>query len=90
MQETMSERLKRLRTAKGTKVEDFARQLGIPATTYREWEKGRAIQGQPYIEISKALDVSLGNLLGVPEVVPMELRKEWLIRDLRQIFNETP
>lgn len=90
MAETMGERLRRLRTEKGIKIEDFARQLNIPTTTYRDWEKGRAIQGQPYIEIAKALGVSLGTVLGVSRAVPLELRRRWLLTELEQIFQEMP
>ena len=87
MSESMAERLKRLRMAKGFKVEEFAQKLNVPVTTYRDWEKGRSIQGQPYIEIAKVLEVPLGSVLGVPELVSPALRKRWLIGELEELLK---
>ncbi len=63
LNETFSARLKRLRKHKGFSQKDVAKKIGVPVTTYREWEYGRLIQGEPYVEIAKALDVTLGELL---------------------------
>ena len=42
---------------------EVAARTGVPLTTYREWEYGRAIQGEPYGAIAKVLEVSLEELL---------------------------
>jgi transcriptional regulator with XRE-family HTH domain len=39
--------------------------LGIAESTYRDWENGRKIQGEPYLELSKILDLPLAQLFGV-------------------------
>lgn len=57
------ERLRTLRKAKGLTMREMARRVGVPETTYREWEVGRAIQGEPYVRMSEALGVSLTELL---------------------------
>ncbi|QLY26515.1 helix-turn-helix domain-containing protein [Bdellovibrio sp. KM01] len=61
--ETLATRLKRMRTQKEMSAQQIADQAGIPVTTYREWENGRQILGEPYEKLSKALDVSLFELM---------------------------
>lgn len=61
---------KRLRTRReelGIKVKDIAQHVGVAESTYRDWENGRSIQGEPYQELAEILDISLGKLLGVDE-----------------------
>lgn len=57
------ERLRSLRKSRGLTMREMARRVGVPETTYREWEIGRAIQGEPYVRMSEALGVSLTELL---------------------------
>lgn len=61
--EKLGNRLKRLRTTKSLKVSDVARHLGIAQSTYREWEYGRVIQGEPYLALAELFEVSLYELL---------------------------
>lgn len=35
----------------------------MPITTYREWENGRKIIGEPYLELCRVFDVSLFELM---------------------------
>lgn len=63
----ISKRLKIFRTRKGLSMRDAARLIGVPESTYREWEYGRQIRGEPYMEIAKAFDVSIEALFGMPE-----------------------
>ncbi len=44
-------------------MKEMAQKIDVPVTTYREWEYGRAIQGEPYVAISEVLEVSLYELL---------------------------
>ena len=62
--ETFGKRLKRLRQKRGLGVRELAEELGIPPTTYREWEYGRRIR-EPgsYVELARALRVSLFELM---------------------------
>jgi len=39
-----------------------AERAGISASTYRYWEYGKKIKGEPYIELALALNVSLTEL----------------------------
>lgn len=61
--ETMAERLIRLRKAKGLKVSEVAKLIGVAPSTYREWEYGRAISGEPYMKLKEILGVSLEELI---------------------------
>ena len=45
-------------------MREAARHIGVPESTYREWEYGRKIRGEPYLQIAKAFGVSLDELLG--------------------------
>lgn len=56
-------RLKRLRELRRLTMRDLAKAVGVPESTYREWEYGRAIQGEPYVAIAAALEVTLHELL---------------------------
>ncbi len=76
--ESFSTRLRRLRMAKGLKVKDMALQLEISTSTYRDWEYGRAIKGEPYPKMAEILSVSLTELLTGLQVVPDQLMKEVL------------
>ena len=62
--EEFNKRLKRLRIQKGYTIKSFAKKIGVPVSTYREWEYGRLIRGsKSYEVIAKVLGVSLANLL---------------------------
>lgn len=41
-----------------------AKLIGAPESTYREWEYGRSIRGEPYPRIAKAYGISLEELFG--------------------------
>lgn len=61
--ESLGERLKKLRAKKGLSVKDVAITIGVPVTTYREWENGRKIVGEPYKQLADILGVSLFELI---------------------------
>jgi transcriptional regulator with XRE-family HTH domain len=61
--ETFRSRLRRLRDEKKLTVKHVAEFLNIPTTTYREWENGRKIVGEPYIELSKLFNISVHELI---------------------------
>jgi transcriptional regulator with XRE-family HTH domain len=60
-------RLRQLRKTKGFTIKSFAQKIEISPSTYRDWEYGVSIQGQPYLKIAQALDVSLYELFGSEE-----------------------
>ena len=61
--ETIGERMKKIRLQKRLSVSDVAMSAQIPISTYREWENGRQIKGEPYEKIAAALNVSLNELI---------------------------
>lgn len=61
--ETIGQRLKRLRIKKRLSLKQVAEQLGISASTYRDWEYGKAIQGEPYMDLAKVLNVGIVELI---------------------------
>src|SRR5215210_2393081 len=60
--ETFPRRLRRLRMRSGKTASQVAREIGVPVSTYRDWENGRAIKGEPYLEISRSLNISINEL----------------------------
>ena len=62
--EAFHSRLTRLRKKSGLSMKKVAEALEIPESTYREWEYGRAIQGEPYVKLGKVFGVSIYELLG--------------------------
>lgn len=61
--EDINKRLRALRLKRGLTMKQVAETAQIPLSTYREWEYGRAIQGEPYLQLAEALSVSLGELI---------------------------
>lgn len=61
--ETMGQRLKRLRMKRGLSLKQVAEQLDISASTYRDWEYGKAIQGEPYMDLAKVLNIGVVELI---------------------------
>lgn len=59
----LAQRLKQLREKKELSVSDVARRLGVSPSTYRDWEYGREIKGEPYIKICQLFNVSITYLL---------------------------
>ena len=63
LEESFYRRLRRLRQEKRLTMREVAGKIGVPITTYREWEYGRGITGEPYMKIAEALGVSLTELM---------------------------
>ncbi|MES2769314.1 MAG: helix-turn-helix transcriptional regulator [Bdellovibrionota bacterium] len=61
--ETMGKRLNRLRIKRGLSLKQVAEQLNISASTYRDWEYGKAIQGEPYMDLAKVLNIGIVELM---------------------------
>jgi transcriptional regulator with XRE-family HTH domain len=84
--EKLSNRLKRLREKKGLSVKDVAKAIGVPVSTYREWEYGRTIRGEPYVNLSILFEVSLYELMtGVPSSNAFHMESSF--EKLNQIEN---
>lgn len=58
-------KMKKRRIQLNLKVKEVAKEIGVSESTYRDWENGRKIQGEPYILISKALKMNIADLLSI-------------------------
>jgi transcriptional regulator with XRE-family HTH domain len=83
--ENLGSRLQRLRVQKNLSQSDVAKFLGVSPSTYREWELGREIKGEPYMKLAQLLDVSLNEMLtGEKLKIDLDLDKiEDCIKNIR-------
>lgn len=86
--EKISSRLRRLRNRRGLSQKEIAAQIGVPQSTYRDWEYGKKIVGEPYVDLARVFEVSLAELLTGKEVKVSELslrltELEELVRTIR-------
>ena len=63
MSENLGQRLKRLRQSRRMTIEEVASQIGVATSTYREWEYGREIRGEPYEKLADVFGVGLIELM---------------------------
>ncbi len=66
----------------GKKPSQIAHIIGVSESTYRDWENGRKIQGEPYIKIAQALEINILKLLEVEKAEHIYVREQ-----LEQIEN---
>jgi transcriptional regulator with XRE-family HTH domain len=59
---TMAHRLQSFRKNIGLTSKEVARRISVAESTYRAWEAGRAIRGEPYLRLAETFRVSLGEL----------------------------
>ena len=65
---SFAEKLRTLRKQKKLSLKKAALLVGVPESTYREWEYGRQIRGhEPYIKIAKAFNLSVDELFGLKD-----------------------
>ena len=62
--ETFAQRITKRRSSLGLTQKEVAQALGVPLSTYKEWEYGRRVQGEGvYVKLSEVLEVNLRTLL---------------------------
>jgi transcriptional regulator with XRE-family HTH domain len=62
--ETFAKRITNLRLKNGLTQRQVAESLGVPLSTYKEWEYGRKIQGEEfYVKMSEVFSVNIRTLL---------------------------
>jgi transcriptional regulator with XRE-family HTH domain len=61
---SLSKKLRQLREDRSLTILQCAKAVGVSPSTYRDWEYGRSISGEPYLKIAEVLGVSLSELLG--------------------------
>jgi transcriptional regulator with XRE-family HTH domain len=78
----ISEIMRRRRIELRKKPSEIALIVGVSESTYRDWENGRKIQGEPYKLIAKALDLSVSELLELESP-----SQEYIKKELSEIEN---
>lgn len=87
--EKINSRLSRFRKDKGLTLKEVAQAIGVSESTYRDWEYGRAIQGEPYMALAEVFEISLHELMSGKPPAHAQLLEELelmenQIRRLRQ------
>lgn len=82
----LGQRLRSFRKAKRLTIETVARAIDVAPSTYREWENGRAITGNPYTKIAYVLGVSVQQILGAKEDTRGEVIHK--IMEIERMLNQ--
>lgn len=69
-------RLKKFREQSKLSQKELADLAGVSPSTYRDWEYGKQILGEPYLALARALDVSVYELLTGEKTEVSELMKD--------------
>lgn len=72
-------RLKKYRLTANLTQREAAKKINVPESTYRDWEYGNAIQGEPYPKIAKAFGITLNELFGVSDDESIESQLDKII-----------
>lgn len=83
--ESFGDRLKKFRLKAGLSQKQVAERAGISASTYRDWEYGKQIKGEPYIELAVALNVSITELFTDKNLVTSKVQQE--LRDIERLVE---
>lgn len=90
LKSSLGARLQNLRNQQNLTATEVAQAVGVSVSTYREWENGRAIRGEPYVELAKIFQVSLLELLTGRTVEFSQIFNEFSGLEVRFIkFKET-
>lgn len=81
----IGQRMKAFRLNAGLSVAEAAQAAEIPVSTYREWENGRQIKGEPYAKIAYALNVTMYELLTGEKPNSLEVLRK--ISEIEEICN---
>lgn len=87
--EFFGKRLQKLREKSGLSMKQVAEKIDVPVSTYRDWEYGRAIRGNPYLKLAQVLNVSLYELMtgekpNYTKVSELLDRAETIIEEIRK------
>ena len=63
MSEAIHQRLSRIRKQKSMTAKEVAKVIGVPASTYREWEYGKGLKVPPFQKLSQVLAISVTELI---------------------------
>lgn len=86
--ETLGERLMSLRKKKHLSINQVAKSIGVSPSTYRAWEYGVSIKGEPYVILAKVFEVTVGELLtGERSMLEIHLDEvEKRIKEIRSLI----
>ena len=62
---SFSRSLKQFRESANLSQREVARRIGVNESTYRQWEYGTTISGEPYPKIAEAFGITLDELFGL-------------------------
>ena len=74
--QTLAQRLQFYRKQKKMTIKEVAKRLNISQSTYRDWEYGRQIKGEPYLALCEVFEVSLSELFGQTPKGAQRIKKE--------------
>jgi len=63
MSNRLADRMRKLRVERDLTAREVAQSVNVPESTYRAWEAGRAVRGEPYVALSKVFGISVHELL---------------------------
>lgn len=72
---SLSQRIRKHRQEQKMTIKEMAQQLGVPTSTYRDWEYGSRIPADVLIQISQLLKTSPNELLGLEKIQNRSLRQ---------------
>ncbi len=79
----ISERLKNIREKQGLNKSEFAREIGIPYTTYNNYETGKREPSSDFLKlISNKYDVSIDFIMGIKD--DYEISRHYLLKSHEQ------
>jgi transcriptional regulator with XRE-family HTH domain len=85
--ESMNKRLRIFRELKKLSQKEVSDFISVPVSTYRDWEYGREISGEPYLKLAEVYGVSLADILGIES---SKKKKELLeaLENLKKATND--
>lgn len=83
----IASKLKQLRHENKLSAKAVAEELGVAESTYRDWEYGRAISGEPYLALARIFKVSLSELLS-SEITPEAVHILERLRKIEKLVTE--
>ncbi len=75
----ISERIRQLRIKKGLTMKETAKQLGVPTSTYRDWEYGRKVPGEVLRPLAQVFGVAVTDFTGTASPIKKDLSKVILL-----------
>ncbi len=92
MNTKISQRLRNLRKAQGISMKKVAALIGVPVSTYRDWEYGSKVPAAFAPKLAAALGASTLDLLGIegtqPELYETIMLFEEGLKRLRKIYSQ--